>query len=145
MKKVFFMCLLSFFTITLLASNDKKCVDVVNLPDKAENFIFNNFPNVGVCKVFEDTEFRGRTYEVRLKNGVKIYFTIDGEWKEIDYGKNEVSNHLIPFHIKEKMLNRFPNNKIVKIKRCRKEIEVTLDNDVEVTFNKRHTIIDIDD
>ena len=75
-------------------------------------------------------------YEVILKNGTKIEFTRQGEWKDVDCQTSEVPSSIVPTAIRNYVKTQFPNNFIVKIEVDHNSYDIELDNDFDLKFDK---------
>ena len=85
------------------------------------------------------------SYEVVLDNSVKIEFLKDGEWKEVDCKYSAVPAAIVPSAIAKYVEGNYENVQIVKIDRSKREYDVDLSNKLELTFDSRFNLIDIDD
>lgn len=145
MKKIMIM-LVCLFAIQALAkaANDKP-IEVKDLPEKATAFINQHFADTKVSYAKVEEELLDKTYDVVFVNGQKIEFDKKGEWKEVDCKNGVVPTAIVPKEIKSNLEKRFPEQKIVKIERDKRGYEVKLSNKLEVKFDKKYNIIDIDD
>lgn len=130
MKKLLILTLLLIVSSTF-ACNDRP-ITFNNLPQKAQQFINTHFKNVGMFSAkYDDGE-----YEVILKNGTKIEFTRQGEWKDVDCQTSEVPSTIVPSAIRNYVKTQFPNNFIVKIELNHNGYDIELDNDFDLKFDK---------
>ncbi|MDE6858048.1 MAG: PepSY-like domain-containing protein, partial [Alistipes sp.] len=67
-----------------------------------------------------------------------------GEWKEVDCKFTEVPAGIVPAPIAEYVVNNYPNTEVVKIEKDSREYEVKLSNRMELTFDRRFNLTDID-
>lgn len=56
--------------------------DVSALPERAQNFLRQLFPNATVAKV--ENDFRDRQFDVDMSNGYEVIFDYAGNWQEVD-------------------------------------------------------------
>ena len=86
-----------------------------------------------------------KEYEVVLTNGVKIEFAANGEWKSVERKADAVPADIVPQQIKDYVKQNYPDARITKIDRDRRDYEVSLSNRLELTFNKEFRLTEIDD
>lgn len=132
------------FALTGRADNDRP-IAVDQLPQKAQQFIKQHFPKSKIALAKEEREFLDLRYEVVFANSVKIEFLKDGEWKEVDCKYSAVPAAIVPVKIAEYVAKNYEDVQIVKIDRSKREYEVDLSNGLELTFDTKFNLIDIDD
>ena len=146
MKRVFLLTVLVFSLGILTASADKDYVITKNeLPAAARQFIDKHFASSKVSYVKEERDFLDRNYEIVFADGAKIEFVKSGEWIEIDCRFTAIPNGAVPALIAEYVKKNFPDAKIIKIDRERRDYEVKLSNRLELTFDKNFKIKKIGD
>lgn len=137
------VCLIAFQT-QISADNDRP-VSVGQLPAAAQQTLNTHFAGkkVAMAKV---EGLIDKDYDVIFTNGEKIEFDRKGEWKEIDCKTSAVPAKLIPQQIRNYVNDNYNGDKIVKIEKDRRkgEYEIELSNGIEITFNKKFVVIDID-
>ena len=129
---------------TAYADNDRP-IAVNQLPQAAQEFIGKHFPAEKVAYAKEDSGFFDTTYDVVFTNGSKVEFFKDGSWKEIDCKYSTVPAEVVPAQIAAYISANSPDVKVVKIDRDRRDIEVKITNGLELTFDLKYNLIDIDD
>ena len=146
MKKIIIIALavLSLGILTANADNDRLTVKE-NLPKKALLFIESNFKDAKITYVKDERDYLERSYEVLFANGTKVEFNRNGEWKEVDCRRSAVPSAIVPAKILNYVNSTYPGVKIVRIEHDRTDYELKLSNNLELTFNKKLNIIDIDD
>ncbi len=146
MKKNIFLATLLFvgWWQTASADNDRP-ISVDRLPAQATTFLSEHFPNDEVAFAKEERELFETRYEVVLASSAKIEFLSNGEWEEIDCRYQSVPEAVVPQAIREQLAQRYPNQQVREIKRERGRHEVTLSRGLELTFDRRNVLIDIDD
>ena len=131
-------------SFTAKASEDKP-ITVDRMPQKAQQFIKAHFGNHQVAMAKMETDFLSKSYDVIFTNGDKVEFDKQGRWTNIDCEHSVVPVGVIPQTIKDYVQKQYPNAKILKIELTdRKGYDVGLSNDVEIEFDKRFNVIDID-
>ena len=139
MKKVFLL-LLSVIALNVYANTDIP-VTFAQLPQKAQQFINKHFSSVGFLSAKQDDG----EYEVMLKDGTKIEFTLQGDWKDVDCHVRAVPAALVPAGIAQYVKTNFPNNAIVKIDKKYNGYDIELENDLELKFDKNGNFLYADD
>lgn len=129
---------------TVMADRDTP-ITVGQLPTKAQQILKKNFSAHKVALAKMESEFFDKSYDVIFTNGDRLEFDKNGNWKEVECKSSAVPAALIPSAIREYVKTNYPDAKIVKIELDRKEFEVKLSNRLEITFNSKFQVIDIDD
>lgn len=137
------MCLAVLFCAAVWADNDR-IVSYQELPEAAQQTVARYFDKEKVMLVKEDREWFGKLYEVKFSDGTELEFLGDGQWKEIDCHHRAVPEELIPSQIAMYVKAHFPDRTVVKIERDRRGYEAELDNDVDLKFDLKFNLIDID-
>ncbi|MBO5428302.1 MAG: PepSY-like domain-containing protein [Prevotella sp.] len=145
MKKLIFMfmCLFGLYATIACADNEKP-VSVSQLPKKAQLFLQRHFPDRTVALAKMETELMSKSYEVYFANGEHIDFDGKGNWTEVDCKMSAVPADIVPAPIATYVKANYPDTHILKIEKDRKEYEVTLSNRMELSFDSKFNIMDID-
>ena len=139
MKKLFLL-LLGLVTLNVYAANDRP-VTLKELPQKAQTFIQQHFSGTE----FFSAKLDDGEYEVMLKDGTKIDFTLQGDWKDVDCGMRAVPAAIIPSAISKYVKANFPNNIITKIDKNYNGYDIELETDMELKFDKSGKFMYADD
>ena len=131
-------------TATAYADNDRP-INVNQLPQKSQQFIKQHFPNEKVAYAKMERDFLKTKYEVVFASGSKIEFHKNGEWKEIDCKYAKVPDAIIPPKIMAFVTTNYEGVTIVEIDRDSRDYEVKLTNGLELTFDLKFNLIEIDD
>lgn len=144
MKKLatLLLCLVALCT-TACADNERP-IQVSQLPAIAQQFIQKHFAGNKVALAKVDNELLSKNYEVIFSNGDKIDFDSKGNWEEIDCKFSSVPIAAIPAPIQKYIQENYPGETVKKIEKDRKEYELKLSNRVELTFDTKFNLIDID-
>lgn len=146
MRKILTMliCLLALH-VSVQASNDKP-IKFEQLPAKSQQFIKKSYPDRSIALVKMESDFLDKSYEVIFTNGDRVEFDRRGDWKEIESSKlSELPKDIVPKQIKEYVAKNYPNVKIKKIeKESRNCLEIELVNGVDLKFDSKYRLIDID-
>ena len=133
---------------TLMADNDK-IIDQKELPAKAKEFISTYFSNESVTYAKLDKELFENRYEVYLKNGVKITFFKNGEWKEGDAESASVTfempEGLIPIQLRQYVEANYMGIRINSIEKEGRFTDVSLANGLDLRFDSNYRLVNIDD
>ena len=102
-------------------------VQLSSIPQNAQNFIKQHFPNIKVTFIERDWE----DIEVYLENGTQIDFFPNGDWKEVKcYGN--MPNTILPANVMNTIKRTYPNAAIVKIEKQFTIFEIKLNNMMEL-------------
>ena len=146
MKKIFAMAvILLAFGATVAKADSDRVITKDKLPVVAQQFINENFANMKISYVKEERDFLEKNYEVVFTDGTKIEFMRNGDWKEVDCRYSQVPEPIIPGQIIKYVNEHYAGERILQIDRDRNDYEVRLSNRLELTFDKKFNIIDIDD
>ena len=146
MKKLI-VILLAVFSMGVIAANgdNDRLIAKENLPKRSQEFIERYFLGTKITYVKEEREFMEKSYEVMLADGTKIEFNRNGEWKEVDCRHSSVPTPIVPAQIMKYVKANYPDVKVMQIERDRIDYELRLSNRLELTFDTKFNIIDIDD
>lgn len=145
MKKLasILVCLFILCVFTLRADNEKP-IQVNQLPVAAQQFIKQHFADRKVALAKVETEFVSKSYEVVFADGDHIDFDSKGNWEEIECKSSSVPTAVIPTKIMEYIRENYPDTTVRKIEKDRREYEVKLSNRVELSFDLKFNLTDID-
>lgn len=102
-------------------------VQLSSIPQNAQNFIKQHFPNIKVTFIERDWE----DIEVYLENGTQIDFFPNGDWKEVKcYGN--MPNTILPANVMNTIKRTYPNAAIIKIEKQFTIFEIKLNNMMEL-------------
>ena len=127
------------------AADNDRAVTIDQLPAAAREFISENFPGEQVAYAKLERDFPESRYEVVFTSARKLEFKRNGEWTKIDCRYSSVPEDAVPPQIRAKVLELFPGASIIEIERDRRETEIKLDNRMEMKFDRRGLLIEIDD
>ena len=115
---------------------DDRIIQPSELPGAAQTFIETHFSGTQFVVVTVDKELTETTYDVILNNGVKLEFDSKGVWKEVETPGSQVPSGIVPEQILAYVAEKYPDVKIVKINRDRRDYEVDLSNGIELKFDR---------
>lgn len=125
------------------ADNDKP-IAVNNLPAVSRQVINKYFVGKKVALAKVESGLVNKNYDVIFTNGDKVEFDKKGAWTEINCKRSAVPSALVPQAIKNYVNSHYEGNKIVKIERDSRKYDIELSNGIEITFNKKFQVTDID-
>lgn len=135
------VCSVVLFSTTACADKNKP-IQVNELPAKAQTVLTTHFCGQKVALTIKENGFDG--YDVVLQNGTKLEFDRKGNLTEVDCKQGTVPAKLIPQPIKSYVQANYSGQNIKKMEIDKNEHEVELSNGLDITFNKRFKVIDID-
>lgn len=143
--KIVLVALIATTTVSLsaIADNDKP-INVTQLPAIAQQVIKSHFSGKKVALAKQESGIIDKNYDVVFTDGSKIEFDRKGQWTEIDCRKSAVPTKLVPAAITKHIKANYAGQTIVRIEKDRNEYEVKLSNGIEIKFNAKFQVIDID-
>ena len=145
MKKVISVLAISLLTLGVACARADRPIQVGELPKAAQTFLKTHFPNAKISFAKEDDEFLYKEYEVMLVDGTKIEFDSKGEWENVDCKYGAVPEAIVPLQIKDYIKANYPDAKVLQIDRDGRYYEVSLSSHLELTFDMKFNLVDIDD
>lgn len=137
-----FLAALMCMMVSTAAFADDIPIPVEQLPAVSKNYVYNNFKGRSIVYAERDWD----SYECRLDDGTKIEFWRDGSLKKIEtHSIGNLPGDCATESISAYVHNHFPGCVVTKIERKYYGYEVELSNDIELKFNHRGVLIDIDD
>lgn len=141
MKKLLMALIcMTVFSATTFADDDKQ-ISADKLPAKAQEFIKQHFVGAVISYAKQDKDFIGKDYEVMLSNGCKIDFDKNGEWQDVDCKVSRVPDKIVPVKIQKYIEKKHGGAYVIEIDRDAKDYEVTLNNKMEIKFDKSGNFI----
>lgn len=147
MKKYIFLfagAALLAFSAPVMAGNDRP-IAVGELPAAAQQFIKAHFAGVEVSYSKVDEELFDKDYKVVFVDGSKVEFAKDGQWKDVESKSGEVPAGIVPQQIADYVAKHYPGRKVISIDRDRRDYELELDNGLDLKFDLKFNLVDIDD
>lgn len=144
MKKLFFLFVCLFALQSVARADDDKPIQVSQMPAVSQQFIKQHFADHKVAIAKAESNFMDKSYEVIFTNGNKVEFDKKGNWKDIDCKYGSVPVAIIPVAIQNYVKTNYPDTKILKIDRDKRDFEVKLSNRLELKFDLKFNLINID-
>lgn len=137
-----FLAALMCMMVSTAAFADDIPIPVEQLPAVSKNYVYNHFKGRSIVYAERDWD----SYECRLDDGTKIEFWRDGSLKKIEtYSTGNMPGDCMSESIGAYVNGHFPGCVVTKIERKYYGYEVELSNDIELKFNHRGVLIDVDD
>ena len=111
-------------------------VQLSSIPQNAQNFIKQHFPNIQVSYIERDRD----DIEVYLADGTQIEFFPNGDWKEVKCYMNMPAS-ILPANVMATIQRTYPQAAIIKIEKQFTIFEVKLNNMMELYIDNNGTLI----
>ncbi|WP_270437730.1 PepSY-like domain-containing protein [Bacteroides bouchesdurhonensis] len=144
MKKLLFLLVCLFTLQTVARADDDKPIQISQMPQQTQLFIKKYFADNKIALAKMESDLFNKSYDVIFTNGNKVEFDKKGNWKEVDCKYSSVPAAVIPEAIQKYVKDNYPDTKILKLERDKKEYEVKLTNRTELKFDINFNLIDID-
>ena len=144
MKKILALFVCLFVISAVACADDDRPIRFNQLPASAQEYVQKYFPQekVALCKM--ESDLFNKKYEVIFTSSIKLEFYKNGDWKEIDCKYSAVPESVIPAAILRYVKANYPEYKIVKIEKDSRDYEAKLTNGIELKFDKKFNLINID-
>ena len=117
---------------------------VQTLPEAANAFIAQHFPDATVTFMEHDSDDGRVEYEASLSNGTKVTFNANGDWDKVECYQG-VPTALVPAPISNYVSRNYQGAAIVKIDREYYGYEIDLANGLDLKFNANGQLMSVDD
>ncbi len=114
------------------------------LPKEIKTYVKKHFPNNAIIQASIDKELMSKSYNVILKDNIKLEFNSKNMIKEID-GNSALSKSVIPNKISKYVEINYPNIAITDWELDDLNQEVKLENGITLKFNMAGEFLRIDD
>lgn len=115
-----------------------------DLPANSISFIQENFSDSNVASYeIKNVPVIGKSYEVKMNNGVEIDFDSEGNWHEIQDARG-VNANLLPISIKNYVDQNYKGTFVTSIEKDKNKIKVDLANDVDLEFDVNGNFVRVD-
>ena len=145
MKKFILMILSVVLFQNISYAESERLITVDKLPVAAQKFLKTHFADQSLTYAKVDGYMFDVDYEVRLADGTKIDFDRKGNWTNVERKAVALPEKLVPTKIAEYVAKHYAGAKVVKIERNKRSFEVELSNGLELTFDTRYNLINVDD
>lgn len=130
--------------VSLACTAEDRPVAFDQLPAAAKTFISTNYPGEEVSYAFVDDDLLRPDYTVKLSNGVEITFENDGALEKIS-ARTGVPEGVVPVQIVDYVSANYKSAVIIEYEVGRREYDVKLANGLELKFNSRFRLVEVDD
>jgi hypothetical protein len=142
MKIMMFILLAFVMTMSMpVMSDNDRVITFDQLPAPAQAMLKQHFGDKVPLVITADRS----DFNVMYQSGEKVEFDKKGNWREIECKRSSVPEALVPEQIKAAVKKSFPGTTIQKIDRDRRGYDVELDNGLDLEFNKKFQMVEIDD
>lgn len=142
MKKIIFA--MSVVLISMACVAEDRPLVYEQLPAPAKEFINANYPGEKVSYIVVDDDIVKPDYTVRLANGVEIQFENSGALEKIS-ARTGVPAAVVPVQIADYVKANFPDAVVVEYEIGRRDFSVDLSNGLELRFNGKFKLVELDD
>lgn len=142
MKKIIFA--MSVVLISMACVAEDRPIVYEQLPAPAKEFINANYPGEKVSYIVVDDDIVKPDYTVRLANGVEIQFENSGALEKIS-ARTGVPAAVVPVQIADYVKANFPDAVVVEYEIGRRDFSVDLSNGLELRFNGKFKLVELDD
>lgn len=144
MKRTLITLALVLVTFAIVKADDRP-VTFNQLPQAAQTFINTNYPDEKVAFATVDDDFIRPDYHVALVSGVMLQFEHGGSLEKIETRNGNIPAGIIPFQIIDMVKQYYPETQITEYEIGKRSYEVKLSNRMEMKFNTKFQIIELDD
>lgn len=145
MRKLFIASICLLFVSTVCFADSDKPISFDKLPTEARTLVQKYFPKEKVTLVKSEIGLFEKSYDIIFTSGTKIEFNNSGKWTEISCKGTAVPSALVPAAISKYVKENYPNTKIIGIEKDHNQYDVKLSNKIELEFDKKYRLTDIDD
>ena len=131
-------------SMTIVNADDRP-VTFNQLPSAAQTFINKNYPDDKVSFATVDDDFIRPDYHVALVSGVMLQFENDGSLEKVETRNGNIPEGIIPVQILQAVNSYYPDATILGYEVGRRSYEVKLSNRLELKFNSRFELVELDD
>ena len=131
-------------SMTIVNADDRP-VTFNQLPSAAQTFINKNYPDDKVSFATVDDDFIRPDYHVALVSGVMLQFENDGSLEKVETRNGNIPEGIIPVQISQAVNSYYPDATILGYEVGRRSYEVKLSNRLELKFNSRFELVELDD
>ena len=144
MKRTLITLALVLATFAIVKADDRP-VTFNQLPQAAQTFINTNYPDEKVAFATVDDDFIRPDYHVALVCGVMLQFEHSGSLEKIETRNGNIPAGIIPFQIIDVVKQYYPETQITEYEIGKRSYEVKLSNRMEMKFNTKFQVIELDD
>ena len=117
MKKIIYT-ILTLSVLSIYAYGGS--IALSEVPSKAIAFADKYFADYYLYRATE----MGGSYSLIFKGGLKIYVNINGEWRTVDGGGEEISIAYLEDKVRNAIKKEFPDEKVISVKKNSKNYDI---------------------
>ena len=140
--KIYLIALVSVLVLPACAERDR-IITLNDLPTNAQEFL-KKFSHKEIAVIKMEREGLSKEYDVVFSDGSSVEFNAGGYWKEVNYRHSAVPTDIIPTQINDFVKKNYTGADIVQIERSRHNYEIELSNKMDIKFDKKFRVTDID-
>lgn len=141
----FAVIVIAFQCAVFTSCQQDSIIDESALPQTALDFIHQWFPEATIASIWKDVEGFHVEYQVTLGLSQQIEFDHKGNWTDIDCGTMAVPAGLVPTEIATLIGQRWPEAFVSEISHDRFGWDVELSNGLDLEFNNKYILRELDD
>lgn len=119
--------------------HDETIVALENFPANAQSFIKENFSSSEVYYSIKEVDKSETKYKTQLKDGTKIEFDVNGDWKEVKNGMNKpIPTKFFPSNVLKYIQTNYSKIDVNKIEKDTKDKEIKVEliqNNLDLKFD----------
>jgi len=112
-----------------------------DLPQRSAALIMEAYPDAQIWSVERKIKKDGERFNVRLSNGAKIDFLVNGDWMKIDGKYNTVPFRVLPNAVANSIRRQYPEAAIVKLTKEWGNYKIKLNNMMELYISSTGDLI----
>ncbi len=145
MKKLLLCCAALAAFMYSAHAGERRAITPEQLPAAAQEFLKTHFGELTPAIVAEEGALWGKTYEVLFTDRTEVEFDDKGQWTEVHSRMGALPLGIVPEALAGFVGQNYPQATIRGIERDRQGWEVLLDNGLELEFDRKMQLVNIDD
>ncbi|MCZ2084189.1 MAG: PepSY-like domain-containing protein [Flavobacteriales bacterium] len=141
-KTLFASLILIFASFSVNAQD--RIITENKLPKEIKTYIKKHFPNNTIIQASIDKDLMSKSYDVILKENIKLEFDSKNRIKEIE-GNSKLPKSVIPNQILKYVQINYPKNFITDWELDNNNQKVELENGISLEFNMKGEFLRVDD
>lgn len=138
------MASLVLLSVSFGVKAQDKVIPANQLPKEIKKYVKTHFPNNEIVQASVDKDLRSQSYDVILKENIKLEFNSKNKIKEID-GISALPKSVIPNKISQYVKTNYPKIAITDWELNDANQEVKLENGISLKFNMAGKFLRFDD
>ena len=136
--------IVSVLLLSLSVNAEERSITFDKLPVQARTFINSHYLSSEVLQVLKDESLIRPEYTVYIAHGISVEFDYNGSLEKITSNETPIPEDVIPAQIKDYVARHYPDATFSEYEVDRKHYEVKLSNRIELNFNKKFHLMEID-